>query len=134
MAYGIKLRDPRWQKKRLQVLDRAQWRCEACGDTESTLHVHHKPYFKGRDPWEYDNDQLAVLCESCHEFTHETPDVLLDVISRLPLDGPGSRREAALLIAGYCGIALEHQHKSDSKFVEIGEMARRSIEVGGGGQ
>lgn len=99
-TYAAKLKDPRWQKKRLEVLQRADWACEVCGDKESTLHVHHKRYFKGREPWEYDDDQLAVLCESCHEATHDAPDLLLEAISRLPIDGIFGRDSVARLISG----------------------------------
>ncbi len=102
-TYAAKLKDPRWQKKRLEVLQRAEWSCEMCGDAESTLHVHHKQYFKGRDPWEYDEDQLAALCVSCHEVGHDSTDPLLEIISRLPVDGPCGRETVAKLIAGFVG-------------------------------
>jgi len=70
-TYAEKLKDPRWQKKRLEVLSDAEFQCELCGDTESTLHVHHKQYIKGHDVWEYERQQLACLCESCHENQHD---------------------------------------------------------------
>ena len=105
-AYFQKLRDPRWQKLRLEALEARDWACEVCFDSKSTLHVHHKQYFKGREPWEYDLNQLAVLCEHCHEDTHATKDRLLDVISRLPIDGMRwiDRDKAACLIAGAMGL------------------------------
>src|SRR5574337_755425 len=65
--YSEKLRDPRWQKKRLQILERDGWACQFCFDDKSTLHVHHKWYIRGRDPWEYHDDCLIALCASCHE-------------------------------------------------------------------
>lgn len=71
MTYSEKLKDPRWQKKRLEVLQRDEFTCLFCGDTKSTLHVHHAIYFKGLNPWEYDDSELITLCESCHEFEHE---------------------------------------------------------------
>ena len=105
-SYSDKMKDPRWQKKRLEVLDSAEWACACCQDSESTLHVHHKQYLKGREPWEYDNDQLDVLCEDCHKDVHDSKDILLDVISRLPLDGMKwiDREKAAYLIAGVMGL------------------------------
>ena len=45
--------------------------CENCGDNESTLHVHHGHYEKGVDPWEYENENLHVFCENCHEVWHK---------------------------------------------------------------
>jgi hypothetical protein len=70
MTYKEKLLDPRWQKKRLEILQRDNFTCQMCGDTKSTLQVHHKLYIKGNDPWEYPNLMLITLCGDCHE--HET--------------------------------------------------------------
>lgn len=67
-TYSEKLKDPRWQKKRLEILQRDNFICCSCGDDGSTLHVHHIWYEKNKDPWEYENDYLLTLCESCHEF------------------------------------------------------------------
>lgn len=68
-TYAQKLKDPRWQKKRLQIFERDKWCCSCCGDDESTLHVHHFVYVGG-DPWDTPNEFLGVLCESCHEYEH----------------------------------------------------------------
>lgn len=64
--YSRLLRDPRWQRKRLEVLSSAEFKCQACGDENSPLHVHHSFYEKGSMPWEYDTPTLWALCESCH--------------------------------------------------------------------
>lgn len=34
------------------------------------LNVHHKLYVRGKKPWEYSEDNLITLCESCHKETH----------------------------------------------------------------
>lgn len=102
--YWQKLKDPRWQRKRLEAMEKADFTCEICGDSESTLNVHHKEYFKGREPWEYLPEQLAVLCEECHENLHEKTDVLREIISLLPLDGPWDRSEVAMILAGFCKL------------------------------
>ena len=44
------LRDPRWQKKRLEVMQLAVFNCEDCGASDKTLNVHHSYYEKGRPP------------------------------------------------------------------------------------
>lgn len=69
-TYSNKLKDPRWQKKRLEILQRDEFKCRSCKDKDSTLHVHHVKYDSGCDPWDYDNDDLITLCESCHEMWH----------------------------------------------------------------
>ncbi|PXV54205.1 hypothetical protein SAMN04487785_11415 [Dyella jiangningensis] len=105
-TYWEKLKDPRWQKKRLEALQSAEFACQVCYDSESTLHVHHKQYFKGREPWEYEVEQLAVLCEACHAEHHASDDELSVVCSFLPMDSPRSRSTVASLIAGYAGQEL----------------------------
>ena len=59
--------NPQWQKKRLEILERASWRCELCKDKEKTLHVHHRAYISGNDVWDYPNEYLVCLCKDCHE-------------------------------------------------------------------
>jgi hypothetical protein len=106
-SYYEKLRDPRWQKKRLEVMEHHNFSCEVCGDTETTLNVHHKEYFKDQEPWEYATGQLACICENCHEATHDNLDLLKWVCSYALLDGPGNRTELAYLLAGYLGIPYD---------------------------
>lgn len=65
--YSELLLDPRWQKKRLQILERDQWTCRVCGDKTKTLHVHHTLYKRGVDPWDADDKTLVTLCSACHE-------------------------------------------------------------------
>lgn len=65
-TYAEKLRDPRWQRRRLEVLERSGWQCCECGETSRELHVHHGYYEKGLDPWEYPDETLHALCKDCH--------------------------------------------------------------------
>lgn len=66
-SYYEKLRDPRWQQKRLRVMERDNFMCKSCGSTEKSLNVHHAvPYRKNTEPWEYEIDELITLCEDCH--------------------------------------------------------------------
>lgn len=64
--YSKKLKDPRWQRKRLEVLQRDGWTCQSCRSKTTTLHVHHKEYRRG-DPWDVPLTCLITLCEVCHE-------------------------------------------------------------------
>jgi hypothetical protein len=64
-TYAEKLKDPRWQKVRLKVLERDGWRCVCCGNSRRTLHVHHLKYNK--EPWDADPKHLETLCEHCHK-------------------------------------------------------------------
>ena len=72
IPYAEKLKDPRWQKKRLKVLEHAEWRCQLCGAQHKPLHVHHSYYTKRKDPWQYPLGSLIAVCEACHEIIHRT--------------------------------------------------------------
>jgi hypothetical protein len=78
--YSDKFKDPRWQKKRLEILERDEWMCCFCSCTEKTLHVHHRWYEKDTDPWDYPNKCLVTLCEECHEIeTSDLKEAYLDL-------------------------------------------------------
>ena len=71
MTYKEKLLDPRWQKKRLEILNRDRFCCQICGDEENTLHIHHLVYKNVSCPWEYKEEELVTLCATCHEAETE---------------------------------------------------------------
>lgn len=66
MTYFEKLKNPLWQKVRLQVFKRDDWTCLRCGAKDQTLHVHHLEYHG--EPWDTPTDKLETLCETCHEW------------------------------------------------------------------
>jgi hypothetical protein len=120
-AYSQKLLDPRWQKKRLEVMQAHNFSCEICGDKESTLHIHHKQYLKGYEPWDYHEQQLSCLCESCHEENHSDFDLLLAAGSILPLSGMKQRDNIAFFIAGLMNRdVLQNATEQQKKFFLIG--------------
>ena len=82
MNYSDKLKDPRWQKKRLEVFQRDEFKCVWCGIAEKTLHVHHFTYEKGKEPWEAPDDALGTVCEDCHMLTHmKLPPALQEIFN-----------------------------------------------------
>lgn len=62
---------PRWQEKRLRIMERDGFACRSCGDAASTLHVHHRFYEKGGRIWDTEDGDLVTLCEKCHEHVEE---------------------------------------------------------------
>ena len=66
-SYLEKLKDPRWQQKRLKIFERDNWECDECGKKTEELHIHHKRYPKTGNPWDAEDDDLKSLCKSCHE-------------------------------------------------------------------
>lgn len=88
-TYGELLRHPKWQRRRLEIMSRDGFRCTKCSADDKTLNVHHRIYHKGAAPWEYQDDELATLCEDCHQGEHapELDDATLAKLGRfLSLD------------------------------------------------
>lgn len=87
--YSEKLKDPRWQKKRLEILQRDEFTCQNCGDKENTLNVHHIAY--SGEPWEAPNNLLITYCEECHKQEEvSVKEASLDLIKELKKNGFGS--------------------------------------------
>ncbi len=57
-----------WRSKRWRALERAKFACQVC-NTDKNLHVHHREYALpyGTEP----DDDLTVLCKTCHERYHK---------------------------------------------------------------
>jgi hypothetical protein len=82
------LKDPRWQKKRLKILERDNWKCVHCEGENVTLHIHHLHYSHNTDPWEYEDVSLVTLCEACHQAERECKSIVEDeLLSLLALGG-----------------------------------------------
>jgi hypothetical protein len=64
--YQEKLKDPRWQKVRLKVLERENWTCEMCKDKETEFQIHHESYHG--NPWDAPMEKLRAYCKHCHQF------------------------------------------------------------------
>lgn len=79
-------KDPRWQRKRLEIMQREDFACERCGSKEETLNVHHAFYRKGKKPWEYESSILHCLCESCHNEAHAEKERAMYVLSMMDAD------------------------------------------------
>jgi 5-methylcytosine-specific restriction endonuclease McrA len=79
MTYSEKLRDPRWQKKRLHILERDNWTCILCGAKEKPLQVHHVLYLK-INPWDYPDHLLQTLCDDCHAIRGELTDKIANAV------------------------------------------------------
>ncbi len=69
-AYMEKLRDPRWQKRKAEVIERDGYQCTRCPaglNDGRNLQVHHGYYSREFEfPWEYPIESLFTLCEKCH--------------------------------------------------------------------
>lgn len=64
--YSEYLASPEWAEKRRRVLDRADYRCEGCGERQATQ-VHHLTYARVGKEMLFD---LVAVCDYCHDVIH----------------------------------------------------------------
>lgn len=81
--YQEKLKDPRWQRKRLEILNRDNFTCQICKSTENNLQIHHRHYVGGRLPWDYPNELLVTLCNICHKKEEDLSLKAVDAVNTL---------------------------------------------------
>lgn len=67
--YSRLLKDKRWKEFRLKVMSERGNKCECCGGTH-ILQIHHTFYISGKMPWEYNINDMRVLCRTCHQRIH----------------------------------------------------------------
>lgn len=83
MNYSEKLKNPLWQRKRLEILTRDNYTCQMCNSTDNTLHIHHRHYIKFREPWDYPDSLLVTLCQDCHKKEEECADSAQEMLHTL---------------------------------------------------
>ena len=76
MDYKEQIKSPKWQRRRLEILQRDDFTCQICGCKDKTLHVHHLRYAPGREIHEYEDWELITLCVQCHNEEHHMADNL----------------------------------------------------------
>jgi len=121
-SYYDYLKDPRWQKKRLKILERDQWTCTVCSNKEGTLHAHHNYYIKDKKPWEYQDYIIETLCEDCHKIFHEQESTnraryITELYKKITSD------EQHLYLREYIKAMSIIDCPIDQMFVDIFEMA-----------
>ena len=86
-AWAMQYRDSRWQKKRLEIMERDKWTCQSCAASGEgvTLNVHHAYYEAGKAPWEYPNQSLVTWCEDCHKARHWMMKQMQEELVRSPI-------------------------------------------------
>lgn len=65
-TYSQKLTSPFWQRKRLEIFNRDNFTCTACGSKHRELQIHHLEYLGNIAPQDYPADMLTTLCNICH--------------------------------------------------------------------
>ena len=99
-SYAEYFKDPKWQKKRLEVMQRDNFQCIVCGDDSKTLNVHHVEYIEARKPWEYDDKYLWTLCEYCHSEEHRCKELIKDILHDMRISGLPNKQIALFMAQG----------------------------------
>ena len=68
-------------------MERDEFMCQCCFDTENMLTVHHKYYIHGKDPWGYPDVMLITLCDECHKTEEDSKGIITDFTKVLLADG-----------------------------------------------
>jgi hypothetical protein len=97
MTYNERLKDPKWQIKRLKIIERDGEKCRTCGK-ESDLQVHHTIYENGKMPWEYEDRFLVTLCDECHNETEIRITEIKWILSFMQQDRPWCMEGAKVLL------------------------------------
>lgn len=66
--WELQYQDLRWKDLRDRIVNERKC-CAKCGNTQS-LELHHKRYINDKLLWEYEDDDLEVLCKKCHLNEH----------------------------------------------------------------
>ena len=126
MKYSEKLKDPRWQKKRLEIFERDKWTCQICGDIDKTLHVHHIKYIYGKNPWDVPDYYLLTLCEECHEEEPSRWDEAADSIIKVFKNYSFTSLDLLIFLEDSSTILYKYgKNQSMSGLREMGKIARR---------
>jgi hypothetical protein len=96
----------------LEILERDKFSCSNCGDTESTLHVHHRRYVKGRKAWEYTDAELETLCEPCHADEHRAAEMMQALNAEPEFHVKAAYAFLVGYMAGGCSIGIKESDQA----------------------
>lgn len=120
MTYKDQLLRPQWQRKRLSVMERDNFTCCICSDTETQLQVHHKKYINGNMAWEYEDKELQTLCKHCHKVAEDLKKKDCIPIIAYKKGYVDSESLAAFVIAqDSSGVIALHIYKVDENYVDL---------------
>jgi len=79
--YYKHLKDYRWFEFSAKIIEKHGEFCSACDcDSDANFQVHHLGYKTGHLPWEYEYDEVQVLCDACHRDIHVFADEIWNEI------------------------------------------------------
>ena len=124
--YSQKLKHPKWQRRRLEILQRDNFTCMFCNDSETELQIHHKKYVNGRQIWEYEDVELITLCKHCHSVVEylKRNSERTEVSSSLKLYRGVDKKSCVIITKSTTGGVAFFEYINDSalRVMSIGEV------------
>jgi len=100
--YSEKLSDPRWEQRRKEFVNSRERFCQSCRRSDLVLQVHHLAYERGREPWDYQDHELTLLCEPCHAKWHRLINAFKVTVGRM------SCSDLQMLVGSLSVLIKEH--------------------------
>jgi len=110
--------NPKWKefsKNTIRELGEFCYKCErgkGHKNSDLVLQIHHVYYEAGRKPWEYDIEDLKVLCKGCHAREHDILEPSHDwILIEVAHNGSsGYRCERQKSIDKSCNVEIVYEH------------------------
>jgi len=69
-SFAAQYKTEEWRNFSREVKSARGKFCQSCRRQDVILHAHHSFYVPGRKLWEYEQQDMVVLCEGCHRELH----------------------------------------------------------------
>jgi len=97
MDYKEQIKSPKWQRRRLEILQRDDFTCQICGCKDKMLHVHHTAYERNKMIWEYPDEMLITMCNECHSLEHNMDNLITKLLYMIKTRGVTNHEIITLL-------------------------------------
>ncbi len=74
--------DDRWKRRAKEFRSTYGRFCQSCRREDVVLHVHHVNYQRDVPLWDHGDEDMAMLCEACHQQIHQTIKVFRVIAAR----------------------------------------------------
>ncbi len=83
MRGGNEYADDRWIQLGKSLRRSRGNSCQSCKRGDVATQVHHVNYRRGAEIWDYDEEELVLLCAECHDKIHKSIIAFRDTASRV---------------------------------------------------
>ena len=122
-SFAAKFKDPRWLRRREEIIAAADYQCQDCGATDTdALDVHICYFEQGREPWEYPDEAYRCVCTEDRAIRRPLEKELRQIFARFTsseLDAVYRALRRLLQVeAGQRSVAMERFYVEAKRLVE----------------